>query len=259
MTWEDAVSYCSSLSLGGLSGWRLPTLDEIRGAGYFYPVTDTDKNGLSQTYDVLAMKGGISTMENTRIWTSTPTGDQQYWSMYMGPPDVFGIVFKGQWKAAVDTSRSEAHERVSKVTDRNAVLCVRPIDTDLLQIARDAQASHPVADVASLKNYIPLNKARLAFQAGQYQESIAQAQNAIALKADPETAYYGIGISYGMLGEWDQAISSLNSALKVGKQYGDGETEAKWDDAVAALKWAKDSQKAAKSGKAVKDRQPVWK
>jgi hypothetical protein len=28
-TWSDAQTYCQSLSLGGLSGWRLPTLAEL--------------------------------------------------------------------------------------------------------------------------------------------------------------------------------------------------------------------------------------
>lgn len=29
-TWQDAVNYCSSYSEGGLSGWHLPTIDELR-------------------------------------------------------------------------------------------------------------------------------------------------------------------------------------------------------------------------------------
>jgi hypothetical protein len=44
-----------------------------------------------------------------------------------------------------------------------ASLCVRPIDPDLLQIAKDAQVDVPVADQQALKAYVPLNKARLAY------------------------------------------------------------------------------------------------
>ena len=29
-TWQDAVDYCSSYSEGGLSGWRLPNINELR-------------------------------------------------------------------------------------------------------------------------------------------------------------------------------------------------------------------------------------
>lgn len=181
MSWNDASSYCSSLTLGGFSDWRLPTLEEMRGAEYVYPVTITNKDGIEQTYDFLAMKGGISTVEATRIWTTTPAGDQQCVSVFMHPADVFGILFKPeQWGTILDPSRDNAHERVSKVSDRNAVLCVRSMDADMLQIAKDAEVSHPVSDFLTLKANVPLNSARQAFHAGQYQEAVAEAQNALA-------------------------------------------------------------------------------
>jgi hypothetical protein len=251
IAWDEAGSYCSSLTLGGFSGWRLPTLEEMRGAEYFFPVTETDKNGFDETVDYLGMKGGISTTQATRVWTSTPAGDQQYVSIFMGPPDVFGLMFKPkQWGTILDPSRGNAHERVSKVSDRNAVLCVRPIDPSLLQTAREAQVSQPVPDLLTLKASVPLNRARQAFQSSDYQIAIAQAQSALAIKPDMAPAYWGIGISYGSLGQWDQAISNLESALKIDKNY---------DDAKIALKWAKDNQKAAKQGKATKDKPPSWK
>jgi len=110
--------------------------------------------------------------------------------------------------------------------------------------------NHPVPDIQTLQTFIPLNKARLAYQAGNYQESIAQAQIAISLKADPATAYWGIGISYGRLGQWDQAIANLQTALSIDKNSNDAKT---------SLKWAKDGQKAAKHDKTAKDKPPVWK
>ena len=251
MNWNDASSYCSSLTLGGLSAWRLPTLDEMRAAEYFFPVTVTDRDGFDQTYDYLAMKGGISTTETTRIWTTTPAGDQQYVSVFMGPPDVFGLLFKPkQWGTILDPGRANAHERISKVSDRNAVLCVRSMDANLLQIAKDAEVSHPVSDLLTLKANVPLNKARQAFHAGQYQDAIAEAQKALVVKPELASAYWGIGISYGMLAQWDQATSSLESALKIDKNCSDAKT---------AMKWVKDSQKAAKSSKQVKDQPPQWK
>ena len=200
MNWEDAGTYCSSLTLGGFSGWRLPTISEMRSEEYLYPVTDTDKNGIDQTVDFLGFKGNVQTVQETRIWTSSVAGNQQYFSVFMGPPDVFGILFKGQLKAALNPDRSEAHERVSKVSARNAVLCVRQIDANLLQLAQDARVSHLVPDLLTLKANVPLNTARLCFQAGHYQDAIAQAQNALAIKPDLADAYWGIGISNGMLG-----------------------------------------------------------
>ena len=64
---------------------------------------------------------------------------------------------------------------------------------------------------------MPLNKARLAYRADNYQESITRAQPAISLKADSATATWGIGISYGRLEQWDQTIANLQSALTIDK------------------------------------------
>ena len=89
------------------------------------------------------------------------------------------------------------------------------MEPDLLQAAKAAAVNHPVPDLQTLQTFIPLNKARLAYQAGNYQESINQAQIAVGLKADPATAYWGIGISYGRLGQWDQAISNIQSAPRM--------------------------------------------
>ncbi|MGA8938367.1 MAG: DUF1566 domain-containing protein [Acidobacteriaceae bacterium] len=249
MNWEDAGTYCSSLTLGGFSGWRLPTIPEMRSEEYLYPVTDTDKNGIDQTVDFLGFKGNIQTVQQTRIWTSSVAGNQQYFSVFMGPPDVFGILFKGQLKAALNPDRSEAHERVSKVSDRNAVLCVRPIDADILQLAKAAEVRHPIPDLLTLKANVPLNRARLAYQARRYQDAIAQSHGALLIKPDMADAYWGIGISNGMLGDWDQAISNLESALKIDKGY---------RDAKESLQWAKDNQKAAKHDKTAKDKSPIW-
>ena len=122
-------------------------------------------------------------------------------------------------------------------------LCVRRIEPELVEIEKDAQVNVPVPNVQELGAYVPLNKARLAYEAGQYRDSIAQAQNAIALDPHLQTAYWAIGISYGMLGEWDSAIASLNTAYKL---------------VYAALEWAKASKKAAKKGEKPKIKGRDW-
>jgi RNA-directed DNA polymerase len=74
MNWDDAGTYCSSLTLGGFPGWRLPTLAEMRSEEYLYPVTETDKDGFDQTVDYLGFKGNVQATQATRIWTSSVAG-----------------------------------------------------------------------------------------------------------------------------------------------------------------------------------------
>jgi tetratricopeptide (TPR) repeat protein len=123
------------------------------------------------------------------------------------------------------------------------------MEADLLQIAKDAQVNSPVQDLQTLKANVPLNQARQAYQAGQFQESIDQAKIALGLKPNLAPAYWGRGISYGMLGQWDLSISNLEAALKIDKGY---------SDAKDSLKWAKEGQKAAKKGDGSKAQSPQW-
>jgi len=247
LNWQQANDYCASLQLGGFAGWRLPTLDEVKAATVMrktvgpYPTSYGAENkamreqddAVSQMpYDGLFFtKGGINTFgPGMMIWTSTLSSDA-----------------KSAWTVAFE-SYNPFFTSLMVYASVGAV-CVRPMEADLLQAAKAAEVNHPVPDLQTLQNSIPLNKARLAYQTGNYQKSVSQAQLAVSLKADPATAYWGIGISYGSLGQWDQAISNLESALAIDKNYRDAEN---------ALKWAKDGQKAAKKGKQPKEPSPKW-
>src|ERR1017187_461423 len=33
-TWQESVDYCAALKLGGFSGWRILTFDEVKGIAY---------------------------------------------------------------------------------------------------------------------------------------------------------------------------------------------------------------------------------
>jgi tetratricopeptide (TPR) repeat protein len=123
------------------------------------------------------------------------------------------------------------------------------MDPEVLQIAKDAQVGVTVSDVKTLEAFVPLNKAKLAYQAGQFQESIAQARNTLALLPNLPTALWAIGISYGRLGQWDMAVSHLQAALKADKSYA---------DAKDGLKWAKNGQKAAMDRKTSTIQAPRW-
>jgi tetratricopeptide (TPR) repeat protein len=254
-SWQQANAYCNSLKLGGYSGWRLPTRDEVKAATAIKSQSDSSftynhgetkaGNALDEwasqlPYDVAYFKGGIFTPNPTlsHIWTSTHPPSN--------PGDVLvGYLYIYAGRSDDDWFGSISLQRFSLM----GALCTRPMEAELLQIAKDAQVSHRVSDVEALKKYVPLNKARLAYQAGQYQESVTLAQQALAFNDDPVSVYYGLGIAYGRLGQWDQALANLGSARKIDKD----STLVK-----AALKWAKQGQKAAPKGRQAKEKPPVW-
>ena len=281
LTWQQANDYCASLHTGGLASWRLPTLDEVKHAIEIIRVNPLpvctsadiaiyrgcrDEDLVPGTkYSALAHKGGINLFgQSMAIWTATQsqTDAKSAWEAYLSPiPNDFISLqittahtsptdLKSSWEAALKSVQWNPLSTEELTHAYMGAVCVRPIEPELLQAAKAAEVSHPVPDLQTLETFIPLNKARLAYQAGSYQESIAQAQIAISLKADPAVAYWGIGISYGRLGQWDQAIANLQTALSIDKNAYEVQT---------ALKWAKDGQKAAKKGKQPKEPSPRWK
>lgn len=264
-TWQQSVDYCAALRLGGFSGWRLPSLDEVKGIAYTrHGVQITSGHGSSLRQDVDPKSICVSTLTTsdpfdqrtikvgewnddpfpfaTFVWTSTPTPDAEKPAPWIAGPTIW-IVGPELLFGGIPKTSDMYHGNYM------ASLCVRPMEPELLQIAKDAQVNVPVPNVQELGVYVPLNKARLAYEAGQYRDSIAQAQNAIALDPHLLTAYWAIGISYGMLGEWDPAIASLNTAYKLDKHNG---------DVYAALEWAKASNKAFKKGEKPKIKGRDW-
>jgi Protein of unknown function (DUF1566) len=281
LNWQQASDYCTSLPLDGSSDWRLPTLDEVKDAVEVIRVTpnpvcpsaDVAIHGgcrdqdlaPGQKYTGLALNGRIDLFsQSMTIWTATlsQTDSEAAWTVGLTPSPSSFISLVETTKASLSqTGSNTAWDSqlnsvqwtplsTAKMTETYmGVVCVRAMEPDLLQAAKAAAVDHPVPDLKTLETFIPLNKARLAYQAGNYQESIAQAQVAIALKADPARANWGIGISYGRLGQWSQAIANIQSALAINKNFA---------AATTSLKWAKDGLKAAKKGKLPKEPNPTW-
>jgi hypothetical protein len=234
----------------------MPSLDELRAATevrdtavtsarYYGEPRDLaamDDVIASGLYDAIYFKGGINVFENMMIWTSTlsQTDPKSAWVVEIG----------AAWPVKKNSAETPSIYTADMTYPFMGAICVRSMEPDLLAAATAAQVNHPVPDIQTLQTVIPLNKARLAYQAGNYRESIAQAQIAISLHANPAEAYWGTGISYGRLGQWDQAIANLQTALSIDKNSNGAKT---------ALKWAKDGQKAAKKGKQPKESSPTWK
>jgi tetratricopeptide (TPR) repeat protein len=260
MNWEDANGYCASLKIGDYSGWRLPTLNELKAISEYRRVdarprqyTDCrglefmqcefakDSNAAQPAHETLEFKGGITVTYPLSVWSSTQDGDQQ---AYVVTPagnwgDMYYYFAHGGGVISVGIAQTHAnllglHAPPTFVS----ALCARPMEADLLQIAKDAQANEPVPDLLTLQASLPLRKARLAYEAGQFQDSAAQAQKALRIKPGFAAAYHALGIAYASMGQWDQAITNLKEALKIDKGYREAKT---------ALKWAEDGKKNAKS------------
>jgi tetratricopeptide (TPR) repeat protein len=255
LNWQQAHDYCAALKLGALGGWRMPSLNEFRAitevrdtavtSAAFYgeprDLAAMDNRNASGQYDSLYFKSGINVFGNMMIWTSTlsQTDPKSAWLVEIG----------AAWPVKKNSAEIPSIYTADMTYSFMGAICVRSMEPDIAAAAAVAQVFIPVPDLQTLQTFIPLNNARLAYQAGNYQQSIAQAQLALSLKADPATDYWGIGISYGRLGEWDQAIASLQSALAIDKNFAAAET---------ALKWARDGLKAAKKGKLPKEPNPTW-
>ena len=125
-------------------------------------------------------------------------------------------------------------------------------------LANDAHVDVPISTMEEFQAYVTVSKARSSYQATQYSASLQQAQAALQLKPNFLPALVGIGLSSGMLGQWDQAVSSLQAAKNLAKDDKAISNDLKWANSKAAknlakeykatsddLKWAKNGQKAA--------------
>ena len=73
MAWEDAITHCEELSLGGHSDWRLPNVNELKS------IVDRSK-------DYPAIVNGFENTSSNTYWSSTTIEyDKDYaWVVYFG-------------------------------------------------------------------------------------------------------------------------------------------------------------------------------
>lgn len=111
-TWQESVDYCAALKLGGFSGWRIPTLDEVKGIAYTrhgVVITSAEPDMTCHTDNpVLHPCSNIVTTSDpqeqvtikvpewstdpfpfaTFVWTSTPTPDAEKPAPWIKGPTV---------------------------------------------------------------------------------------------------------------------------------------------------------------------------
>jgi hypothetical protein len=179
LDWQQAKDYCGSLRLDGSLGWRLPTLDEVKDAVEIIKVTpdpvcpsaDVAIHGGCRDQDLapgrkysgLALRGRISLFDQSMtIWTATETktSSQSAWAVDLDPiprsftslsettaSSFFETNSKATWASQLDSVQPTALYTTSITEVYMGVVCVRPMEPDLLAIAKQAAVDHPVPDV----------------------------------------------------------------------------------------------------------------
>ena len=230
LTYDQAVQSCSTLTLDGMSGWRLPTIDQLDGTlvPYSGEVVVQDFHG--EFHDTGRAVGGMATRLDDG-------GARLTWSSTAGPDGKILAEGYGSHSA-------------SKPDAERGAFCVRTMEPEIAAIAKAAQPTQAVPSLQELKNIVPVRQAYEAYQQHDYEASLAFAQTALVLSPHSPEAVYAEALSQAGLGHWSEAIAGFTRLKGMD-----------WDGAKAELSWAKNNQKAAASGKTLdpkKNATPAW-
>jgi Flp pilus assembly protein TadD len=131
------------------------------------------------------------------------------------------------------------HRRVSKAEDHigHRAFCVRPMESDVLQTAKDANVPQAVADTKALQGWVLIRKSEKAIKSLQYQDAVTAAKQAVLVHPKEAQAFRYLGVAEGDLGQWDDAIAILTTAHKL---------NSKDDEIISNLAWAKNGKKQAR-------------
>jgi tetratricopeptide (TPR) repeat protein len=222
--YATAQGICSLLSVGGYTGWRLPSLDEFStavGPAFVYRVLDPanridrpsgvkklDYNSPSPSSELEFNHFSLSP-----LWTSTSAGQ--------------GRVYLKKW---TPPGSSVAVEMTLRGRDAGyaGVFCVRQMEPELLQLAKDAHPPTPVTGVPQLKSIALLVQAEDALDADDFAGGISDAKQALTLDPKSIRALHDIGIANAYSGNWAEALSNLETAHTLDKSLAETNTDLKW-------------------------------
>lgn len=243
ISWAKAGNYCSTLKLDGVTGWRLPTIDEAKAmlvpanfAGRDDPATH--QRGMPPTpavyypaYSSRSFRGGISS-SGFRVWTSTLVNPKTAWTVE--PGGFFTTV-----------NKTKINDHINK-----SAVCVHTMDPSTLAVAKQVQIDFPVPDLLTLQADGPLLQGSTSYRNADFQQSLQQAQAALTINPNDAAAAFDVALSYAALQQWNQALTGFQAALKLDK--GDGRIKE-------AITWAQQHQKVAAAGEGkIKAPTPLW-
>jgi len=234
-TYDQAVQLCSTLVIGNMNGWHLPTIEEL------------DSVTQPATEEGYALTTHLNLHDTGRLWADgfvrfAPHGPGGImWSSTPGP--------KGKMVMENIMAASHFNSATNDHINRGAY-CVRPMDPEIAAIAKQVLPTNAVANLTELQNLVPLRQAFDAYTKHDYAGSLAGAQAALEINPQFPEAFYAKALSQAGLDQWSDAVTSLKMVKKL-----------KWGSMNDAIDWAEKNEKAAASGKALdpkKNITPKW-
>ncbi len=219
VSFVNASSMCENLVLDGYSKWRIPTMQEYEGVSKpvtaYGTVLNTHPGHPRAQATVETNYSDVGQLQNLKfvtvadgLWTSTPgaPGDFLIWN---------------QWNEAPS-------HKPDFTEDSLLTFCVRPMEPELLDIAKEAHPSTPVSGMAVLKALVILGKSEDAMAAGSFQEAVDDAKQVLLIYPKHEQGLEDLALAYSYMGQWDQAIQTLQTAEGYTKKYPPFVSQMKW-------------------------------
>jgi hypothetical protein len=212
---QEAASFCSTLQIGGITGWRLPTEAELNADTSMQPPRPDPRSGRFFNPDAIVIT------YLTYVWTSTLDG----------PDSAVAVSFGRPWNMdrhdVIDATGTFHKVKLTK-SKSMGVICTRQMEPEIVQAAKEAEVGFPVESLQVLEVNVPLRLAREAFEAGKYQDCLVQTKRALQIMPQSAFSHWADGICSGMAGQWDDAIADEQAAVKLDRTFRDARYALKW-------------------------------
>jgi hypothetical protein len=212
--YQQAQARCASVTIGSYTGWRLPTVDEINAAtiGYtaYYTVHQGPHGVLDHEDSAPVSELKFNNFSAWPLWTSSPADqDKIYVINFSRPGKKFPV------KPTATGGYAQA-------------FCVRTMEPDLLQLAKDAHPPSPVTGLSQLQSIALLVKAEDALDSDQFDAAVSDAQQALVLDTKSIRALHDMGIADAYAGRWTEALATLDTAHTLDKNLTETYDDIKW-------------------------------